>query len=42
MVAAAIHAGCVYLFSEDMQDGLIIEGTLSIVNILTHPALLDG
>ncbi|GHV80598.1 DNA-binding protein [Spirochaetia bacterium] len=41
MAAAAIHAGCTYLFSEDMQDGLIIEGTLTIVNILTHIDLLQ-
>jgi predicted nucleic acid-binding protein len=40
MVAAALHTGCTYLFSEDMQDGLVIEGTLTIVNILVHTDLL--
>jgi predicted nucleic acid-binding protein len=40
MVAAALSAGCTYLFSEDMQDGLIIEGTLTIINILAHADLL--
>jgi predicted nucleic acid-binding protein len=42
MVAAALHTECTYLFSEDMQDGLIIEGTLTIVNILVHTDLLQA
>jgi predicted nucleic acid-binding protein len=36
MVAAAIHSGCQYLISEDMQDGLFIENTLKIMNIFNH------
>jgi predicted nucleic acid-binding protein len=40
MIAAALSAGCAYLFSEDMQDGLIVEGTLTIINILAHADLL--
>ena len=33
MVAAGIYADCQFLFSEDMQDGLLIEDTIKIVNI---------
>jgi len=36
MVAAAVHSGCQYLISEDMQDGLLIENTLKIVNVFNH------
>jgi predicted nucleic acid-binding protein len=32
IVAAALLAGCTTLWSEDMQDGLLIEGQLRIVN----------
>lgn len=32
IVAAALSAGCATLYSEDMQDGLVIEGRLTIVN----------
>ena len=32
MVAAALLAGCATLWSEDMQDGLPVEGRLRIVN----------
>jgi predicted nucleic acid-binding protein len=32
MVAAAIRADCNVLFSEDMQDGMTIDGRLRIVN----------
>jgi predicted nucleic acid-binding protein len=32
IVAAAILAGCDRLWSEDMQDGLLIDGTLRIEN----------
>jgi predicted nucleic acid-binding protein len=32
MVAAALHAGSETLWSEDMQDGMLIEGRLRIVN----------
>jgi predicted nucleic acid-binding protein len=32
MVAAAIRADCKTLFSEDMQDGVTIDGRLRIVN----------
>jgi predicted nucleic acid-binding protein len=31
-VAAALHAGCDTLLSEDMQDGMVFEGRLRIVN----------
>ena len=32
IVAAALIAGCSTLYSEDMQDGLLVEGQLRIVN----------
>ena len=34
IVAAALLAGCGVLYSEDMQDGLVIDGRLTIVNPL--------
>ncbi|MDP2828806.1 MAG: PIN domain-containing protein [Sulfuricellaceae bacterium] len=39
IVAAALEAGCSVLYSEDMQDGQVIDGTLSIRNPLTAPTL---
>lgn len=32
IVAAALHAGCDTLYSEDMHHGLAVEGRLTIVN----------
>lgn len=32
IVASALHAGCATLWSEDMQDGLSIDGRLLIMN----------
>jgi predicted nucleic acid-binding protein len=32
IVAAALHAGCDTLWSEDMQDGMVFEGQVRIVN----------
>jgi predicted nucleic acid-binding protein len=32
IVASALIAGCTTLWSEDMQDGLLVEGRLRIVN----------
>ncbi len=32
IVAAALLAGCERLWSEDMQDGLLVEGRLRIIN----------
>jgi predicted nucleic acid-binding protein len=32
IVASAIQSDCTLLYSEDMQDGLVIEGKLKIVN----------
>lgn len=32
IVAAALMAGCTTLWSEDMQDGLLVEGHLRILN----------
>ena len=32
IVAAALIAGCTTLWSEDMHDGLLVEGQLRIVN----------
>ncbi len=35
IVAAALIAGCTKLWTEDMQDGLIVEGQLQLVNPFT-------
>jgi predicted nucleic acid-binding protein len=32
IIASALEADCKYLFTEDMQDGQIVENTLKIVN----------
>ena len=32
IVASALEAGCTTLYSEDMQNGLVIDGRLTIVN----------
>lgn len=32
IVAAALEAGCTALYSEDMQHGLVVDGTLTIRN----------
>jgi predicted nucleic acid-binding protein len=32
IIASALESGCVYLYSEDMQHGQVIEKTLKIVN----------
>jgi len=32
IVASALHAGCDKLWSEDMQDGMVIEASLRIAN----------
>jgi predicted nucleic acid-binding protein len=34
VVASALESGCTKLYSEDMQDGLVIDGVLSIINPL--------
>jgi predicted nucleic acid-binding protein len=36
MIASALEAGCQYLLSEDMTDGQIIEGNLTIKNIFAN------
>jgi predicted nucleic acid-binding protein len=38
IVAAALHARCATLYSEDMQDGLLVDGELRIVNPFTPGA----
>lgn len=35
IVAAALEAGCDALCSEDMHDGLIVDGRLTVVNPFT-------
>ena len=37
ILAAALAAGCDTLYSEDMQDGQVFEGRLTIKNPFTHP-----
>jgi predicted nucleic acid-binding protein len=32
IIASALHAGCDTLWSEDMQDGMVIEESLRIAN----------
>ena len=32
IVAAALIAGCTTLYTEDMRDGLLVEGQLTLVN----------
>jgi predicted nucleic acid-binding protein len=32
IVAAALHADCDTLWSEDMHDGLVIDGRLRVLN----------
>ena len=32
IIASALEAGCATLYSEDMQDGQVVEGTLTIRN----------
>ena len=32
IVVAALESGCSTLYSEDMQDGLVVNGTLTIIN----------
>jgi predicted nucleic acid-binding protein len=36
ILAAAVLSGCDYIFSEDLQDGQIIENKIEIVNIFTR------
>src|SRR5438105_12924933 len=38
MIAAALQAGSTTLWSEDMQDGMLIDGTLRITNPFSAPA----
>jgi predicted nucleic acid-binding protein len=38
IIAAALEAGCVTLFSEDLQDGQVIDGRLTIRNPFATPA----
>ena len=37
MVAAALQAGCTTLWSEDMQDGMLIDGKLRTANPFRAP-----
>jgi predicted nucleic acid-binding protein len=37
IAASALHADCDTLWSEDMQDGLVLEGRLQIVNPFRVP-----
>lgn len=36
IVAAALHTNCNVLYTEDMQDGLVIEKKLKVVNPFKH------
>ena len=37
IVASALQSDCTLIYSEDMQDGLLIEGKLKIVNPFNNP-----
>ena len=37
VIAAALESGCTTLFSEDLQDGQVIEGSLTIRNPFSIP-----
>ena len=37
IIAAALRAECTILFSEDMQDGMMVDGKLRIVNPFREP-----
>ena len=39
IVAAALAAGCATLLTEDMQDGSVVEGRLTIRNPFAHGGL---
>jgi predicted nucleic acid-binding protein len=39
IVASALIAGCTTLWSEDMQDGLVVEGRLRVVNPFANAAM---
>jgi predicted nucleic acid-binding protein len=41
MVVAALKTNCKYLVTEDMQDGLVIDGRLTILNIFNHVDMLN-
>jgi predicted nucleic acid-binding protein len=41
MVVAALKADSKYLVTEDMRDGLVIDGTLTILNIFNHTDMLN-
>jgi predicted nucleic acid-binding protein len=32
IAASALHAGCDMLWSDDMQHGMVIDGTLRVLN----------
>ena len=34
VVASALESGCTKLYSEDMQEGLVVDGVLNIINPL--------
>jgi predicted nucleic acid-binding protein len=36
IVSSALESGCKYLFTEDLNDGQVINGILTIVNIFKH------
>jgi predicted nucleic acid-binding protein len=36
IASSAINARCEFLYTEDLQDGLIIDGTLRVVNLLKN------
>jgi predicted nucleic acid-binding protein len=41
MVVAALKAKSKYFVTEDMYDGLVIDGKLTILNIFNHTDILN-
>jgi predicted nucleic acid-binding protein len=44
MAVAALKTNCKYFVTEDMQDGLVIDGKLTVLNIFNNVDMLklDG
>jgi hypothetical protein len=41
IVAAALEAGCAMLYTEDLSDGQIINGTLKVINPFIHNDIVN-
>jgi len=41
IISSALESNCETLLTEDLADGQVIDGKLTIVNVFDHPELLD-